>query len=157
MSSRSVIGTVIAVVLLVACAVGAASGAASTSRAAAAHSQATVRGPLAVRPGGRVRIILSGFTPSSRVRVQFGVYFHPVRNCCVSDVFPSPARPGILIGSSGRRVLTVVMPRRWSQCVTAACPTPEWCRYRSGQRVFVAAFNSEDSQYAQHLARVSSG
>lgn len=80
-----------------------------------------------------------------------------MRNCCVSDVFPSFAKPGILIGAGGRRVLTVVMPRRWAQCVATVCTTPEWRRYHPGQQVFIAAFNDDDDQYAQHLARISSG
>lgn len=136
---------------------GWASGSTLSGRMPLGFNSPTVHGPSAVQPGGRVRISLSGFTPGSRVQIQFGVYFEPVRNCCVSAIFPRYPHAGILIGPSGRRTLVVKMARRWAQCVAASCPTPDWHPYRAGQRVYIAAFNSTDSQYAQHLARVAPG
>jgi hypothetical protein len=63
-------------------------------------SVAAVRGPRRVRPGKRVRLLVSGFPRGSRVRVQFGVL--PIPNCCVSYVIPGMHHPGFFMGATGQ-------------------------------------------------------
>jgi hypothetical protein len=130
----------------------AASGGSAASMRAGTASRATVRGPGVVRPGHRVRILLSGFRPGSRVRIQFGVYpADATLNCCVSYVQPLYGHPGFKINGEGRRTIVVVMPRRWAQCVATGCPSPGWRSYRPGQRVSVAAVSDYD--YSDYVAR----
>jgi len=121
---------------------------------AVAAGSARIRGPRKVHIGRRVTLVVSGFPPQSRIRVQFGVYTSPPANCCVSAVIPQISRRGFLIGKTGTRALTVLVPRRWAQCVAASCATPDWHRYRKGQRIFVAAFTDNDAVFAKYLATV---
>lgn len=119
----------------------------------AAIAGANVRGPSAVRPGTAVKLFVSGFRSQSRVRVQFGV--RPIRNCCVTDVIPSIHRPGFLIPRTGKRTITVTMPRRWAQCVSSQCPSPDWHYFRRGQPIFVAVYAETVAGYAQYFATVA--
>src|SRR4051794_6695624 len=76
---------------VIACLALAVAGAANAiARTARVGTQATggpaVTAPAVVTPGRLVTVAVSGFTPGVRVDVQFGVDFHPVRNCCVTAV-----------------------------------------------------------------------
>lgn len=116
-------------------------------------ASATIHGPASVRPGRKVRLVVSGFRSHARVRVQFGVL--PIQNCCVSYVIPSIHRPGFLIPQDGRRTITVSMPGRWAQCVASSCASPDWHYFRRGQHIFVAVFTDTDADYVQYFATVS--
>jgi len=120
--------------------------------AIAAAGPARIRGSRKLHPGRRVALVVSGFPPHSRIRIQFGR--DTSANCCVSAVIPQIKKRGFLIGETGTRSLTVVMPRRWAQCVASSCLTPDWHRYRTGQRIFVAAFTDSDAVFAKYLATV---
>ena len=106
-----------------------------------AHAaRAAIRVPPRVVPGRKVTIKVTGYPSRAGVRVQFGVYYNPVRNCCVTNVIPSASHRPFALGRDGSRRLRVRMPRHYARCVSSACSSPAWKRWSHGQRIFVAVY-----------------
>lgn len=71
----------------------------ATPADAAAPAAGRVTVPARVTPGRLVTINVSGFAPGARVHVEWGVYFNPPANCCITKLVPPASKPGFTLAA----------------------------------------------------------
>jgi hypothetical protein len=120
---------------------------------------AKVAVPAHVTPGRIVAVQVSGFAPGAKVHVQWGVYYNPPANCCISLPVPPFPKPGFTL-ATGAKTLHIRMPRRYAACPAAGCHDHALTPYKPGQRVFVFVSTDLSSHgpgptYGKALSRIA--
>jgi hypothetical protein len=131
----------------------------ATPADAAAPAAGRVTVPARVTPGRLVTINVSGFAPGARVHVEWGVYFNPPANCCITKLVPPASKPGFTL-AAGAKTLHVRMPRLYAACPAVGCHDHDRTRFKPGQRVFVFVSTDLDYKgpgpfYAKALTRIA--
>ncbi len=122
-----------------------------SSPAAASH----VGAPARLHPGSVVYVHISGYPPTSRVRVQLATRRSLRSNCCVSVTYPSVHAAGVRVSQNGAATIRWRVPTQYAQCVSNICSSPEYKRFRRGESVLVEVSTTDDTTFADSTARVT--